>query len=155
MGKKDILFLIVLFLALVTGFVVSLSYPYRARFFPLSVISLCGVLVLVELLKAFIAGRQSGAADGNHPANEETPETSNEELFKLISVIAWIGAFALSIKLFGFVIGLPLFLLAYIKMQGERWLWAIILPAAMFVIVYVGFGLLLKRPLYEGLLFLG
>jgi hypothetical protein len=49
---------------------------------------------------------------------------------------------------------MPLFILTYLKVHGEKWLWTIILPIAMFVIVYFGFGLLLETPLYEGWLFL-
>ena len=157
MGKKDILFLIALLFALIVGFVVSLTYPYRVRFFPLIVICLCGTLVLAELLKASINKFKARGveSDRDNSQDEEVAESDKKQGLKFIFVIIWIGVFGLTMWVFGFVVGLPLFMLLYIKMQGERWLWAMIMPASMFVIVYVGFVLLLKRPLYEGLLFLG
>ena len=154
MRKKDVLFLLFLLAALIAGFVASLGYPYRARFFPLIIISLCGVLVLVELLKAFMLNLKTEPDDQDVNKSEEALNTEKHQPLKFLFTMVWIGVFALMLWLFGFVVGLPLFLLAYVKMHGEKWRWAIMLPAMMFVIVYVGFGLLLKSPLYEGLLFL-
>ena len=153
MGRKDILFLIALLVVLVIGFYITLGYPPRARFFPLFVISLCGVLVLAELLKAYNASRKSGSAAGEDPQDEAPLKMNRQHRQKFAATTAWIGGFALIIWLFGFVIGLPLFVLAYVKTYEEGWLWAIILPVIMFLIVYVGFGLLLQSPLYEGRLF--
>ena len=81
-------------------------------------------------------------------------DTDNQKRRKFAEATAWIGGFTLSIGLLGFAVGMPLFVLAYTLTYREKWLWVILLPAAMFVIVYVGFGLLLQTPLYEGWLFL-
>ena len=153
MGRKDILFLIAVLAVLATVFCITLGYPPRARFFPLIVTGLCGVTVLAELLKACIASRKSGSATGEGQQNEESLIMNKQHQLKFAATTAWIGGFALIIWLFGFVIGLPLFVLAYVKTYEEGWLWAIILPVIMFLIVYVGFGLLLQSPLYEGRLF--
>ncbi|MFC1814366.1 tripartite tricarboxylate transporter TctB family protein [Thermodesulfobacteriota bacterium] len=153
MGKKDIIFLMMLLLVLVAAFVVTISYPSRARFFPLIVISLCGVLVLAELLKTFAVSFTSGTAERDSQ-EDEAFKTNKQKQLRFVLTIAWIGGFALSLFLFGFVIGLPLFVLAYVKMHEAGWRWAIILPIIMFLIVYGGFELVLKRPLYEGLLFI-
>lgn len=154
MGKKDIFFLLILLAAMVTGFVISLDYPYRARFFPMIIISLCGILILVELVRAFITGIKAGSAESGDQEDAEAMSTNSRQAQRFLLTLAWVGGFALLLWLFGFFVGLPLFIFAYVKMHGEKWRWAIILPATMFVIVYVGFGLLLKSPLYEGLLFL-
>ncbi len=151
MGKKDILFLMILLFVLGATFFFTLSYPYRARLFPLIVISLCGVLVLAELLKKFTTGFKSENA--GHGLKGKALETEKQKQLKFFATVAWIGGFALTIYFFGFSIGLPLFVLAYVKTYEKGWRWAIILPTIMFVLVYVGFGILLESPLYEGLLF--
>jgi hypothetical protein len=153
MGKKDISFLLLLLAVLIAGFVVVVGYPPRARFFPMIVISLCGVIVMGELLKAFIAHLKSGAAGRESRGKEESPETGKPQQ-KTIELLAWISGFALSIWLLGFVIGMPLFMLVYVKMKGEGWRWAIILSVTMFLIVYACFSILLNIPVYEGMLFL-
>jgi len=146
---KDIIFLLLLFTGLAAGFFVSLGYPDRARLFPLIVISACAILVLVELKNAFWGFPRSESA-----VQTETRAAENQKGRKFAITTVWMGGFALMIGLLGFSIGLPLFIFAYLKTHGEGWLWTVVLPAAMFVIVYVGFGRLLESPLYEGLLFL-
>jgi hypothetical protein len=153
MGKKDISFLLLLLAVLIAGFVVVIGYPPRARFFPMIVISLCGVIVSGELLKAFIAHLKPGVAGRESRGKDEAPETGKQRQ-KTMALIAWLGGFALLIWLVGFIIGMPLFMLVYVKMKGEGWRWAIILSVTMFLIVYAGFSLLLKIPVYEGMLFL-
>ncbi|OGP54252.1 MAG: hypothetical protein A2162_08965 [Deltaproteobacteria bacterium RBG_13_52_11b] len=149
MRRKNIFFLLLLLAVLMAGVVMTLGYPPRPRFFPLIVMSLCGVFVLVELVKTFRVTRESGSPD-----HEEGIDKNKQRRRKFAETTAWIGGFTLSIWLFGFVLGMPLFVLAYVVMNGEKWRWIILLPATMFVIVYVGFGLLLQSPLYEGWLFL-
>jgi len=154
MGKKDVYFLIVLLAGLTLGFAICLDYPYRARFFPLIVISLCGLLVAAELLQALAAVLGSKLGESGAAPGRAAPPAGDQQRWRFFFATLWIGIFALLLWLLGFIVGLPLFLMAYVKMHGEKWRWALILPAVMFVIVYVGFGLLLKSPLYEGFLFL-
>lgn len=149
MRRKNIYFLLLLFAVLIAGLVITLGYPARPRFFPLIVMSFCLVFVVVELAKAFRVTPESGSPD-----HKEAIETDKHKRRKFAETTAWIGGFTLSIWLFGFAIGMPLFVLAYTVMYREKWLWVILLPAGMFVIIYVGFGLLLQTPLYEGWLFL-
>ncbi|MDP2268366.1 MAG: tripartite tricarboxylate transporter TctB family protein [Deltaproteobacteria bacterium] len=149
MRKKNIYFLLLLLAVLVTGLIITLGYRPRARLFPLLVIVFCGILALVELLKVFRASPEPEA-----PKKKEGVETDQETRRKFYVTTAWIGGFTLSIWLFGFAAGMPLFILVYLKTHDEGWLWTTILPIAMFVIVYFIFGILLETPLYEGWLFL-
>jgi hypothetical protein len=149
MRRKNIAFLLLLLAVLIGAFVMTLGYPSRPRLFPLITICLCGLLVLMELIKAFLPGKEGGLGE-----SEETLKTAGEKRRRFAVTTAWIGGFTLSIWLLGFVIGMPLFVLAYVRLNGEKWLWTILLPVGMFAIVYYGFGLLLETPLYEGFLFL-
>jgi len=153
MKIKDFLFYIILLIGMAAAFVTTLGYPPRARFFPIIVISLCGVFVLWSLVKMFIARYGKSSLSEYRKKNEEAPKPDEGYRRQFLITVAWIGAFVLLIWLLGLVAGLPLFVLAYIKTYEEGWRWSIILTITMFLIVYVGFAILLQIPLYEGLLF--
>jgi hypothetical protein len=147
--RKNILFLLLLFVVLIAGIVITLGYPARPRFFPLIVMVLCEVFVLVELVKALRGHPESG-----RPDHKQAIDVEKQKRRKFAEATAWIGVFTVSTWLLGFSIGMPLFVLAYTVMYRETWLWVILLPVIMFLTIYVGFGLLLQTPLYEGWLFL-
>ena len=50
-------------------------------------------------------------------------------------------------------VGFTLFIFSFNKLKGEKVNWALTVSVSFLIIVYVGFGLLLKLPLYEGILF--
>jgi len=154
MQKKDIFFLIALLLVLAVVFILSLGYPHSARIFPLIVISLCGIIILEELLKAIIIRPTIEPPDKYNKSKEKMPKAEKKKQLNWLLVMAWMAGFALILWLFGFVIGLPLFLFAYVKTYDQGWRWAILLTAIIFLIAYGGFYLVLKIPLYEGFLFL-
>ena len=154
MGIKNIFFLFILLAALIAGFIASLNYPYSARFFPIIIISMCAISVAIELVKSLKALFKPGPDESNGQNNQDALNENGQQTVQFLMVSAWIGLFALMLWLLGFVVGLPLFVFAYVKFHSEKWRWAILLTATMFVIVYVGFVLLLKSPLHEGLLFL-
>ena len=141
MREKNLLFCLIVLICMAAAFVVTLGYPSDARFFPIIVISLCGVVALWELVKTY---RQK---------DKKTPEPDKGYRRKFIFVVGWIVALVLIIWLLGFVVGLTIFTFAYVKTHERGWRWAIMLPIIMFLMAYVGFEILLQTPLYEGLLF--
>jgi hypothetical protein len=141
--EKNLLFCLIVLICMAAAFVVTLGYPSDARFFPIIVISLCGIVTLWELVKTY---RQK---------DEKTPEPEKGYRRQFIFAAAWVVAFVLIIWLLGFSIGLTLITFAYVKTYEKGWRWAIILPIITFLMAYVGFEILLQTPLYEGLLFLG
>lgn len=153
MKRKDSLFYLILLIGLAAAFVTTLGYPSRARLFPIIVISLCGVFVLWALMKMFIARHKASSLNEYRQKNEETLKPDEGYRRQFFFAFAWIGAFVLLLWLLGFVVSLPLVVFAYIKTYEEGWRLAIISTIIMFLIVYVVFAVLLKIPLYEGLLF--
>jgi|GEM_PF-2285911 len=153
MKRKDLLFYIILLIGMMAAFVTTLVYPPRARFFPIIVISLCGFFVLWSLVKMFIAWNGKSSHSEYRKKNEVASKPDEGYRRQFLITVAWIGAFVLLIWLLGLAAGLPLFVFAYIKTYDEGWRWSIILTITMFLIVYGGFAILLKIPLYEGLLF--
>lgn len=155
MRRKNIYFLLLLLVVLTTGFVLALGYRPRARLFPLLVITACEILVLAELWKYLAPGlKKKGAPIAETQKDKDALEMEKQWRRKFFSILSWLGGFTIALWLLGFVIGLPLFVFAYVKTHEKGWLWPLVLTAAMFVIVFVGFGFLLETPLYEGRLFL-
>ena len=141
MREKNLLFCLIVFICLVAAFIVTLGYPPDARFFPIIVIGLCGVVTFWEWVKTY------------RRKDEKTTEPDKGFRLRFILATAWVVAFVLSIWLLGFVIGLTLITFAYVKTHEKGWRWAILLPIITFLMSYVGFEILLQTPLYEGLLF--
>ena len=153
MKRKDLLFYSILLIGLAAAFVATLGYPPRARLFPIIVISLCGIFVLWALVKMFIALNKASSPTEYWSKNEKATKPDEGYRRQFFFAFAWIGAFIFLLWLLGFVVGLPLFVLVYIKTYEEGWRWTIILTIIMFLITYVVFAVLLRIPLYEGLLF--
>lgn len=155
MRRKNIYFLLLLLVVLTIGFVLALGYRPRARLFPLLVISACEILVLAELLKYLgLGSKKKGAPVAETQKDKDALEMEKQWRRRFFAILCWLGGFTFALWLLGFVIGLPLFVFAYVKTHEKGWLWPLVLTAAMFVIVFVGFGFLLETPLYEGRLFL-
>ena len=150
--KYQISFISILLLSLGVLFVDSVGYPARSRVLPMVVIIMAGILLAMELFREFLFVSKAGSGDNATQPTTQLPESKRKDLTPLL-IPAWIAGFAIMIWLLGLVIALPLFVLAYIKMQGEKWVWAISLSLAMLGVVYIGFGILLGLHLYEGLLF--
>jgi len=153
MKKYNIFFLIGLLLILGAGLIVSMGYPARARYFPVIVIIFCSILVSAELIKEIRKMYVFTAENRKDEPGPPVAETDRDKM-SLVAAVSWIAGLALMIWILGFIIALPLFTFIYVKLNGEMWRWAALLSAAMLAIVYVCFVVLLKMPLYEGLVFL-
>lgn len=65
---------------------------------------------------------------------------------------AWVVGLFLAIGLLGFIIAIPLYILAYMKSHDTRWLTAIAFAILTSLFIYGIFELALRIPLYRGLL---
>ena len=71
-----------------------------------------------------------------------------------ISVAVWFTGCTVLIYLFGFTIGIPVFLFLFLKVWAkESWVLSIVLSVAVAVVVYVSFISILRVPLHEGIVF--
>jgi len=79
---------------------------------------------------------------------------SAEEKKRELSVAAWFAGCTVLIYLFGFVIGIPIFLFLFLKIWAkESWLLSIVLSAAVLGVIFISFIYLLRVQLHEGILF--
>lgn len=145
--RLEIVFAAVVFVILLGMMTISLDYPPKARLFPLILIAITECLVVVHLIKEI-----RGKAGLREAAKEEGAlEETNWTMY--LRAPAWIGAFMLTIYLLGYLVGAALFSLIYLKVHGEKWFMAVSFALGVMVLVYGGFGIALKTPLYAGILF--
>ena len=66
---------------------------------------------------------------------------------------AWLLGFFLTIVLVGFPVAVPLFVLAFLRVQGrESWMLSVVLAAGAWLAFYLVFNKVLHLPFTEGLL---
>lgn len=71
-------------------------------------------------------------------------------------VIAWLGAFCVLVLLIGFQLAIPLYMVLFLRRYGgASWPRCLLAAVSVWVLVFVSLGLLLKRSLFEGVLFGG
>ena len=79
---------------------------------------------------------------------------SASEKKRELSVAIWFTGCTILIYLFGFTIGIPVFLFLFLKIWAkESWLLSVVLPLVVAIVVYVSFISILSVPLHEGILF--
>ncbi|MEW6674009.1 MAG: tripartite tricarboxylate transporter TctB family protein [Thermodesulfobacteriota bacterium] len=152
MRKSQLAFIVIFLCILAMLFYVTLDYPWRARNLPLLVIAVAMLILVRELLKEISRGKGAVAADANISLPERG-QTEAESPLKYAVVFGWLSGLVLLIWIFGFLIAFPVYIFAYIKMNGEKWIWAFVVSVSFLIVVYFVFGVLLEIPLYGGLLF--
>lgn len=69
-------------------------------------------------------------------------------------VIAWLGAFCALVLLIGFQLAIPLYMVLFLRWYGgASWPRCALAAFSVWVLVFVTLDLLLKRSLFEGVLF--
>ena len=121
----------------------ALSLPQKAAFMPL-LVSIPGILLCLWQLALDLLGRTPKDA----PAAGEARSDSHSEL----KIFLWLGLFAVALIGFGFVIGGPLIVFAFVRFaSGESWRNALVAGGGTFAVVWGVFIWLLELPLFEGL----
>jgi len=143
----EIVFSSVTLLIMAILIVMSIGYPPTARLFPLIVIIPTTILLTMELIKAIHPKRGKVAVYKAEISDMKTPVPLN------LRAPIWIGSFLLSIYILGYLVGIVLFSLLYLKINGEKWSTSIIYVVGIIALLYGCFELGLDTQLYEGLLF--
>ena len=114
----------------------------NVRTFPLAVALPGLVLAVVQVV---------ASARGSAPAAPADDELRDEERMPRMAVtIAWILAMFAVVWLLGFLVGVPLVALAYLRRAGERWLPSLVVTALCWIFIQGIFDRLLHVPLPPG-----
>ena len=125
---------------------ISFSFPKDAKVLPL-IFLIPGVLMAFGNLLLELRPR-ADAAD----QNKESKKAGKKNLFYLIFLAAL--SLPLLSWLFGITIGLPLFMLIYLRwVSREKWGVVIFSTILSWVIIYLGFEVLMRSNFERGVLF--
>jgi len=161
-GKGKLIFSLVMLIIFVGMLIMSMGYSQKARFVPL-VVSIPGVIVsavqvFIEL-RSFFKKRLKDEAVQEIAATVDTkkrklPDAQVARSEKII--IGWILFLLGLIFIFGFWVAIPVFLLLFFRIYGkESWTFTIVSTACSWGVIFLIFQVLLKVPIYGGLLEIG
>jgi hypothetical protein len=120
----------------------ALAWPLKTKLFPLVIAVPLFCLATAELVAIVLSRQPPGEA------------ASDVALRRSMITIAWILGFFAAILLLGFLVAVPLFLLAYLKLQAkEGWLFSLVFTAIISGAFYGLFDYLLHLPFAAGWLF--
>jgi hypothetical protein len=124
---------------------------FASKLLPLVISSAVFILSAIKLGRDILSRDEQGvtATEG---------ETGGEKGAKggwlgYLAAGAWGVGFFLAIYLLGFMIAIPLFVLAYMKSHGTRWFVAITFAVLTPLLIYGVFELALRVTLFRGSLF--
>ena len=139
------------------------NYDDLARQVPLTVGIPISVLLIVEigtrlLPRAFAwleraDRRQVVQLDEEVMAKAEAAMAPSENMRTALEFHAWVGAFILAIYVIGFLIAIPLFLIALLRVRlKEKLSITIVAAVVMWLVAYFGFVKLMEVPLFAGII---
>ena len=139
-----------LFAVILVFVMVAAGYPFKAGIGPLA----AGIPALILLMIIFILDNTRRKTEETKSKEEIRSKEESERAMLTFGdykeIIFWILGLLILSFLFGMTLIFPLFALAYIKVKGFSWRLSIIIAACVFVLMFVGYGILLKSPLYQG-----
>ncbi|MCG6902811.1 MAG: tripartite tricarboxylate transporter TctB family protein [Rhodobacter sp.] len=125
----------------------SLSLPSKAAFMPL-LIGVPGALLCAAQLLMDIRRAPEPTPEPLTEPGDATDDDGRSEA----EVFVWLGLFFAVLLGFGFIIGAPLIVFAFVRFSSrESWRNALIAGAGTFVVMYGVFVLLLELSLFPGL----
>jgi hypothetical protein len=132
----------------------SLGLPTKAAFMPLLIgvpgALLCAAQLVLDLRRG-PAPEAVPEPEAEAEAEAETPET-NEASQSEVQAFVWLGLFFGVLLGFGFIVGAPLIVAAFIRFSSkDSWKNALFGGAGTFVVMYGVFIWLLELSLFPGL----
>jgi hypothetical protein len=147
-GSSYLFIAIMIFMLVIIGFSLRMEY-LESRLLPLVISSVVFVLAAIGLVRKIMVDVKAEVTvtEGETTIREKPGESWRSYLL----AGAWLAGFMLTIYLLGFIVAIPLFILAYMKSHGTRWLVAITFAILTTLLIYGLFELALGVILYRGL----
>jgi len=126
----------------------ALAWPWKAALFPIFISVPLFCLAAAEVVWTLARPGARVEAKDFQFSGEVPPDVARR---RTLTGFAWIGGFFVIILLAGFPVGVPLFLLAYLRLQGkESWVLSIVLTALVWAVFYGLFDRTLHLPFPAG-----
>lgn len=130
----------------------AIGWPLKTALFPLVISIPLFCLAAAEVVAVVLSGPRFGMTKDFQRPPAEVPGTLAAR--RSLIAIGWILGFFALILLSGFLVAVPVFLLAYLKVQAkEGWLFSIVFTALVWAVFWGLFDYLLHLPFASGLLF--
>ena len=130
----------------------AIGWPLKTALFPLVISVPLFCLATAEVVAIVLSGPRFGMTKDFQRPPAEVPGTLASR--RSFVAIGWILGFFAAILLFGFLLAVPIFLLAYLKLQArEGWIFSIVFTAVVWGAFWGLFDYLLHLPFAAGLLF--
>ncbi len=139
-----------LFAVILVFVIVAAGYPFNAGIGPLAAGIPALILLIIVFIRDNIRSKTEEIKSKEKIESKEGRETAALTFIDYREIILWIVGLLILSFLFGMTLIFPLFTLVYIKVKGFSWRLGIIIAACVFVLMFVGYGILLKSPLYQG-----
>jgi hypothetical protein len=149
------------------GFIyVSFGYTYKARLIPLVVCLPCLAFALYRFYVE-LTGKEDGVVAEKDERLKEIMEKVGEislgkaarekldqaeKMRRFRDILLWMAIFLVLIFAAGFLVAIPIFTLAYMRMKEESWLLSTLCSIGLTLGVYAAFVIGTESYLYEGLL---
>jgi hypothetical protein len=137
----------------------SLRWPFKTALFPVIIGSCALILSIVEFSMSLY---ETTGGRTKKKKQDAMDFKLSEEIDPAVArsrtrtAFGWIVGFFFLIVLFGFNIGIPLYVLLYLKLQGrEKWLISILMTVGSWIFFWGLFIWLLDTPMPEGWVFRG
>jgi len=124
----------------------TLTYPFKAKLFPLITLLPVLILLMIQIIREISALKEKGVAEGRKNESFDT---------KYLTIWSWMVGTALMLWVLGFMGTVLLLPFLYLRNQRESWLLSITLSLGCGVFFYVLFDLFLRMTLYPGLILPG
>lgn len=148
--SAPILIPLVLALLMAGAIAVASGYPYlQAKLSVIASALVVLVLSLVQLVRELRLKKGKRDASEAEAARPDIDASTSQYALEA----AWMAGFALTIYLLGFIIAIPIYICAYMKLHGTKWPVAIITGVLMAAFSYGIFVLALEMKLYPGVFF--
>ena len=139
MGKIDRNFTIFVMLFIV-AFLGLGVFHYRYEWMVLRFPFLVGIVVCLFCVGKLVAGRRRSAPpSGNGAAADGAFAERRVSYSEAWPTVIWIVSIVPVVFLLGYVIGLPLYIFAYLKAHGRGWRLSGVLSLGTLAVVYLGF----------------
>ena len=154
MTRSSLYVLVVILVIAMAVIARSLAFlNVNLKVLPIIVAGFIVILSAIELMRELKESRKSKKA--LKPEPKEAGSEAGKELLGYVGNFGWLVAFFGLILLVGFLAGVSLFILIYLKSHRRAWPISIGTAAGMTLFIYVIFERVLEADLFRGLLFGG
>lgn len=156
-SRGSFIFSLILLLLLLTFICISLFYDFKSKLVPLIIMIPTAFLVIVilimEIFPALASRFEMELFSASHSKTKTSEEKSAFGKKGFLITAVWLISFFLLIIFLGFIVAIPVCLIAYLKIYGHSWPRTLAVSVSTWVFIYVLFQVVIRFELFKGIFF--